>query len=83
MKIRVPFPGLLSRCNPIYLEIVKKFEYPRHNSFKGTSNALFPIKYHIYFLMLRLIYLKLSVPYVETSCVFFCMKNIINAEMWA
>ena len=28
-------------------------------------------------------FLKESGPYVETSCVFFCIKNIINAEMWA
>ena len=25
---------------------------------------------------------KVSDPYVETSCIFFCIKNIINAEMW-
>ena len=25
---------------------------------------------------------KVSGPYVETSCVFFCIKYIINAEMW-
>ena len=27
--------------------------------------------------------LKVSGPFVETSCVFQCIKNIINAEMWA
>ena len=27
--------------------------------------------------------LKESGPFVETSCVFQCIKNIINAEMWA
>ena len=27
--------------------------------------------------------LKVSGPFVETSCVFQYMKNIINAEMWA
>ena len=26
---------------------------------------------------------KVSGPFVETSCVFQCIKNIINAEMWA
>ena len=26
---------------------------------------------------------KVSGPCVETMCVFFCMNNIINAEMWA
>ena len=26
---------------------------------------------------------KVSGPYVETLCVFFCIKNIINAELWA
>ena len=25
---------------------------------------------------------KVSGPFVETSCVFQCIKNIINAEMW-
>ena len=28
-------------------------------------------------------YIKVGGPFVETSCVFQCMKNIINAEMWA
>ena len=27
--------------------------------------------------------LKVSGPYVETLCVFFCIKIIISAEMWA
>ena len=27
--------------------------------------------------------LKVSGPFVETSCVFKCIKDIINAEMWA
>ena len=27
--------------------------------------------------------LKVSGPFVETSCVFQCIENIINAEMWA
>ena len=27
--------------------------------------------------------LKVSGPFVETSCVFQCIKSIINAEMWA
>ena len=27
--------------------------------------------------------IKVSGPFVETSCVFQCIKNIINAEMWA
>ena len=26
---------------------------------------------------------KVSAPFVENSCVFQCIKNIINAEMWA
>ena len=26
---------------------------------------------------------KVSGPFVETLYVFFCIKNIINAEMWA
>ena len=26
---------------------------------------------------------KVSGPCIETSCVFFCIKNVINAEMWA
>ena len=26
---------------------------------------------------------KVSGPFVETSCVFQCIENIINAEMWA
>ena len=26
---------------------------------------------------------KVSGPFVETLCVFQCIKNIINAEMWA
>ena len=26
---------------------------------------------------------KVSGPFVETSCIFQCIKNIINAEMWA
>ena len=26
---------------------------------------------------------KVSGPFVETVCVFLCIKNIINAEMWA
>ena len=26
--------------------------------------------------------IKVSGPFVETSCVFQCIKNIINAEMW-
>ena len=26
---------------------------------------------------------KVSGPYIETLCVFFCIKNITNAEMWA
>ena len=26
---------------------------------------------------------KVSGPVIETSCVFLCIKNIINAEMWA
>ena len=25
---------------------------------------------------------KVSGPFVETSCVFQCIKNIINAEIW-
>ena len=29
------------------------------------------------------IHIKVSGPFVETSCVFLCVKNIINAEMWA
>ena len=28
-------------------------------------------------------HLKVSGPFVETSCVFQCIKNIINAEIWA
>ena len=28
-------------------------------------------------------FFKVSGPFVETSCVFQCIKNIINAEMWA
>ena len=28
-------------------------------------------------------HVKVSGPFVETSCVFQCIKNIINAEMWA
>ena len=28
-------------------------------------------------------YFKVSDPGVETFCVFFCIKNIVNAEMWA
>ena len=27
--------------------------------------------------------LKTNGPFVETSCVFQCIQNIINAEMWA
>ena len=27
--------------------------------------------------------IKVSGPFVETPCVFWCIKNIINAEMWA
>ena len=27
--------------------------------------------------------MKVSGPFVETSCVFQCIRNIINAEMWA
>ena len=27
--------------------------------------------------------LKVSGPFVETSCVFQCIKNIANDEMWA
>ena len=29
-----------------------------------------------------LIVVKVSGPFVETSCVFQCIKDIINAEMW-
>ena len=28
-------------------------------------------------------YFKVSGPGVEAFCVFFCIKNIVNAEMWA
>ena len=27
--------------------------------------------------------IKVRGPFVETSCVFFYIKNIINAEIWA
>ena len=31
----------------------------------------------------HVLFLKVSGPFVETSCVFQCIKDIINAEMWA
>ena len=38
-----------------------------------------PTRYFIF----RLNFFKVGGPCVETSCVFFCIKSIINAEMWA
>ena len=31
----------------------------------------------------NILLIKVNGPFVETSCVFQCIKNIINAEMWA
>ena len=43
----------------------------------------FKKKYQINLLLKVKTIIKVSGPYVKTSCVFFCIKNIINAEMWA
>ena len=40
-------------------------------------------KIHIYIRMHTDRAIKVSGPFAETSCVFQCIKNIINAEMWA
>ena len=34
-------------------------------------------------IILTVALLKVSGPIIETSCVFQCIKNKINAEMWA
>ena len=46
-----------------------------------SHNSLFILHCNILHLIQRLI--KVSGPFVETSCVFQCIKNIINDEMWA
>ena len=37
----------------------------------------------LYFVIWSYEQFKVSGPFVETSCVFQCIKNFINAEMWA
>ena len=44
--------------------------------------------FFIYVLIEKQLYIwslivKVSDPFVETLCIFQCIKNIINAEMWA
>ena len=49
--------------------------------FGQTFETILYLFWSLYSLGIEMI--KVSGPFVETSCVFQCIKNIINAEMWA
>ena len=38
---------------------------------------------HVLRFKIELQLVKVGGRYIETSCVFFCIRNTINAEMWA
>ena len=51
--------------------------------FKRTSLTKSGNKYPNVLSFYFVVFIKVSGPFDETSCVFQCIKNIINAEMWA